>query len=181
MKKPIITMLGTGSALVSRCFNTCFVLQSLDGTRLLVDTGGGNGILTQLRLAGIDRGDISHLFITHAHTDHILGAIWLIRMTLQRDRPSNSISIVTNALSVCSISFVSRCCPRNRPTRCPTVLSSTSFWTAIVFRWAICSCNVSTSTPPKKSSLASLSSFPMDKSSSVWATSPIMRLAAPTP
>jgi ribonuclease Z len=87
MRKPIITMLGTGSALVSRCFNTCFVLQSLDGTRLLVDTGGGNGILTQLRLAGIDRGDISHLFITHAHTDHILGAIWLIRMTLQRERP----------------------------------------------------------------------------------------------
>ena len=45
MKKPIITMLGTGSALVSRCFNTCFVLQSLDGTRLLVDTGGAMAYL----------------------------------------------------------------------------------------------------------------------------------------
>ncbi len=87
MNQPAITMLGTGNALVSRIFNTCFVLQSIDGTQLLVDTGGGNGVLTQLRRAHIDRGDISNLFITHAHTDHVLGAIWLIRLVLQRDRP----------------------------------------------------------------------------------------------
>jgi len=82
-----ITMLGTGNALVTHSFNTCFVLQSSGGSRLLVDTGGGNGILTQLERAHIDRGSLSHLFITHAHTDHILGAIWLIRITLQRPNP----------------------------------------------------------------------------------------------
>ena len=81
-------MLGTGSALVTKCFNTCFVLTSSSGKHLLVDTGGGNGILSQLERAGIDRGAISDLYITHAHTDHVLGAIWLIRMTLQRNTPA---------------------------------------------------------------------------------------------
>lgn len=41
-----ITMLGTGSAFVTRCYNTCFVIDD-DGTRLLVDAGGGNGVLRQ--------------------------------------------------------------------------------------------------------------------------------------
>lgn len=36
-----ITMLGTGNATVTECYNTCFVLR--DGKRhLLVDGGGGN-------------------------------------------------------------------------------------------------------------------------------------------
>lgn len=41
-----ITMLGTGNALVSSCYNTCFILHAADGSMLLVDAGGGNGILT---------------------------------------------------------------------------------------------------------------------------------------
>lgn len=77
-----ITMLGTGNALVTQCYNTCFVLDT-PTTRLLVDAGGGNGILTQLRKAGIAIADIHHLFVTHAHTDHILGVIWVIRMVAQ--------------------------------------------------------------------------------------------------
>ena len=88
MMKNKITMLGTNSALVTKCFNTCFVLTSSSGKHLLVDTGGGNGILSQLERAGIDRGAISDLYITHAHTDHVLGAIWLIRLTLQRKTPA---------------------------------------------------------------------------------------------
>ena len=77
-------MLGTGSALVTKCFNTCFVLTSSSGKHLLVDTGGGNGILSQLERAGIDRGAISVLFFTHAHTDHVLRAFWLIRLPFHR-------------------------------------------------------------------------------------------------
>lgn len=42
-----ITMLGTGNATVTQIYNTCFVLAT-DTTRLLVDAGGGNGILSQL-------------------------------------------------------------------------------------------------------------------------------------
>lgn len=51
---------------------------------LLVDAGGGNGILTQLEKAQIALTDIHDMFITHAHTDHILGAVWVVRMVIQR-------------------------------------------------------------------------------------------------
>ena len=77
-----ITMLGTGNATVSQIYNTCFVLQT-SSTLLLVDAGGGNGILAQLRKAGVQISDIHHLFVTHAHTDHVLGVIWVIRMVAQ--------------------------------------------------------------------------------------------------
>ncbi len=76
-----IIMLGTGNAIATRCYNTCFVLKTA-GTMLLVDAGGGNGILTQLEKAGIDIPDIHDMFITHAHTDHILGAVWMVRMVI---------------------------------------------------------------------------------------------------
>ena len=48
-----ITMLGTGSALVTECYNTCFVLSDGD-EHFLVDGGGGNGILSQLKKAGFN-------------------------------------------------------------------------------------------------------------------------------
>lgn len=75
-------MLGTGNALVSHIYNTCFVLET-DKTQLLVDAGGGNGILAQLRKANITITNIHHLFVTHAHSDHILGVVWVIRMVAQ--------------------------------------------------------------------------------------------------
>ena len=81
-KNDYITMLGTGNALATRCYNTCFTLHGEKGV-LLVDAGGGNGILTQLEKAGIRREDISDLFVTHAHTDHLLGCVWIMRMALQ--------------------------------------------------------------------------------------------------
>ena len=77
-----ITMLGTGSATVSQIYNTCFVLQT-PSTLMLVDAGGGNGILAQLKKVNVQISDIHHLFVTHAHTDHVLGVIWVIRMVAQ--------------------------------------------------------------------------------------------------
>ena len=77
-----ITMLGTGNATVSQIYNTCFLLQS-SGTLMLVDAGGGNGILAQLRKVNVQISAIHHLFVTHAHTDHVLGVIWVIRMVAQ--------------------------------------------------------------------------------------------------
>ncbi len=73
-----LIVLGTGNAMVTRCFNTCFALQS-NGGCFLVDSGGGNGILRALEDAGISPQDIHDIFITHAHTDHILGMPWLVR------------------------------------------------------------------------------------------------------
>lgn len=77
-----ITMLGTGNATVSQIYNTCFLLKT-PSTLMLVDAGGGNGILAQLKKVNVQIPDIHHLFVTHAHTDHVLGVIWVIRMVAQ--------------------------------------------------------------------------------------------------
>ena len=77
-----ITILGMGHASVTQCYNTCFLLHSAKAM-LLVDAGGGNGILSQLQKVQVSVNDVHHLFVTHAHTDHILGTIWLLRMVAQ--------------------------------------------------------------------------------------------------
>lgn len=79
MHRTQLTMLGTGNAAAIRCYNTCFALRTAQGV-LLTDAGGGNGILPRLEAAGIDLAEIHDIFITHAHTDHILGVIWVLRI-----------------------------------------------------------------------------------------------------
>ena len=73
-----IIILGTGNAMVTRCYNTCFILQG-EGHFLMVDAGGGNGILRQMEDAGVNFTDIHDLYLTHAHTDHVMGAVWVVR------------------------------------------------------------------------------------------------------
>lgn len=82
-----IIILGTGNAMVTRCYNTCFVVRSKSGATMMVDAGGGNGILNQMAQSGLAFEDISDLFVTHTHTDHILGVIWMMRMALQYQKP----------------------------------------------------------------------------------------------
>ena len=53
-----LTVLGTGAANALRYYNTCFMLQGPQGG-LLVDGGGGNGILVQLEKAGISLLDLT--------------------------------------------------------------------------------------------------------------------------
>lgn len=77
-----ITMLGTGHAMTSECFNTCFVYENENG-KMLVDTGGGQQLTAQLRKADINAEVISHVFLSHQHTDHILGLPWLMRLRLR--------------------------------------------------------------------------------------------------
>lgn len=74
----ILTILGTGSAMVTKCYNTCFTLSD-EKEHFLVDAGGGNNILINLEKANIDIKSIKHMFISHTHSDHILGAPWVIR------------------------------------------------------------------------------------------------------
>jgi len=64
--------------MVTKCYHTCFALKNADGY-FLVDAGGGNGILAQIEKAGIPWQDLRSMFVTHAHTDHVLGVIWVIR------------------------------------------------------------------------------------------------------
>lgn len=78
-----ITMLGTGHAMVTKCYNTCFVM-SENNKHFLVDAGGGNQILTRLEQAGISPLEIKDVFVTHKHIDHLLGIIWLIRFYCQK-------------------------------------------------------------------------------------------------
>lgn len=73
-----LILLGTGNAMVTKCYNTCFAFRS-GAAHYLVDAGGGNGILRQLELAEIPAESIEGMFITHGHTDHILGAVWIVR------------------------------------------------------------------------------------------------------
>lgn len=82
-----ITMLGTGNAFVTKCFNTCFVLDS-GSSRLLVDAGGGNGILSRLEEANISLTSLHDLYLTHAHTDHVMGAVWVVRAVVNAAKKS---------------------------------------------------------------------------------------------
>lgn len=74
----MLHVLGTGNALATRCYNTCFALENDNGL-LLVDAGGGNGILRQMEDAGLSFADVHDLFITHAHPDHLNGVVWVLR------------------------------------------------------------------------------------------------------
>ena len=73
-----LTFMGTGSAMVTKCYNTCFTISNND-EYFLVDAGGGNTILTNLEKSNISINSIHNMFISHNHNDHILGAIWVIR------------------------------------------------------------------------------------------------------
>lgn len=73
-----LIVLGTGNAMVTKCYNTCFVLQRGEDY-VLVDAGGGNGIFVQLTKANVPYTAIRHLIVTHAHCDHLLGVVWMIR------------------------------------------------------------------------------------------------------
>ena len=74
-----ITMLGTGMAVVKNSYNTCFVM-SAEERHFLVDGGGGSQILKILDEKKISLTNIHDIFVSHAHTDHIMGIIWVIRM-----------------------------------------------------------------------------------------------------
>lgn len=78
-----LNVLGTGCAMVTKCYNSCFTL-SKDEEHFLIDAGGGNTILTNLEKQGISINKIHHVFISHRHNDHITGIIWIIRAVAQQ-------------------------------------------------------------------------------------------------
>jgi len=76
MKK--IIFLGTGAADTTKYFNSCFYIKEKNNG-LLVDTGGGNNILSQLEKSNIKLEEIKYIFLTHKHIDHLLGIFWILR------------------------------------------------------------------------------------------------------
>lgn len=79
-----LTILGTGSAMVTKCYNSCFTISSNDNEHFLIDTGGGNTILSNLEKADIPINRVHNVFISHSHNDHITGIIWIIRAVAQQ-------------------------------------------------------------------------------------------------
>lgn len=94
-----ITMLGTGSGGTIELYNTCFVIQNKEGA-FLIDTGGSVEIIRRLKNAGIKLEEIQNIFISHSHTDHILGLIWMLKklmaMVLLQGKIIEKINIYCN-------------------------------------------------------------------------------------
>lgn len=73
-----LIMLGVGNGGTLDLYNTCFAIQNENGN-FLIDTGGSIEIIKRLKQSNIDYKNIKHIFISHSHTDHILGIFWLFK------------------------------------------------------------------------------------------------------
>ena len=100
MKRDIV-FLGTGYALALNCYNSCFVIRN-NNEYFMVDAGGGNQILKLLKDTKIDIDKIHDLFVTHTHTDHVLGVIWVMRAILQKMKADNRYP-VSSVLTLCRL------------------------------------------------------------------------------
>ena len=93
-----ITMLGTGNGGTLDLYNTCFIINNESGN-FLVDTGGSIEIIKRLKKLNLSIEDINHIFISHSHTDHILGLIWMLKklsVKIMRNELNNDINIYCN-------------------------------------------------------------------------------------
>lgn len=73
-----IIMMGTGHGFVHDLYNTCFVIEN-NKKHFLIDTGGSADIVRNLENANIELSDLHDIFISHSHTDHILGLFWILK------------------------------------------------------------------------------------------------------
>lgn len=71
-----VVFLGTGNAFSAGLRSTSSVLIRTHGSNLLIETGPA--LMEQLARARIQAKQIKHLFVSHAHGDHILGFPMLI-------------------------------------------------------------------------------------------------------
>lgn len=101
---------GTGHAAVFNCYNTCFAIKTQE-EYFITDAGGGNGILPILKDMKVDMAHIHHIFVTHAHTDHILGIVWLVRFigaAILSDNYEGNLNIYCHASLVSAIHTICR-------------------------------------------------------------------------
>ena len=72
MSGPRIVFLGTGGALNPERYQPAMLVDT-GATRLLLDTGGGLGVVRRLLACEIDPSSVGHIFLSHRHLDHMGG------------------------------------------------------------------------------------------------------------
>jgi ribonuclease BN (tRNA processing enzyme) len=72
-----ITFLGTGAGNCIHRAHTAIVLDCADGTRVLIDTGSGNGALRHGATLNMLAEHFEQLLLTHRHLDHMGGLPFL--------------------------------------------------------------------------------------------------------
>jgi ribonuclease Z len=72
MPRPRVVFLGTGGALNPERYQAAILVEA-GATRVLLDTGGGLGLVRRLLAAGLEPATIGHVFLSHRHLDHVGG------------------------------------------------------------------------------------------------------------
>ncbi len=82
-----VVLLGTGGPRPDPARAGAAVMVEAGGQRLLFDSG--RNVVTRLWQAGYAPGDVDRVFLTHLHSDHIVGLpdLWLTGWIWQRRRP----------------------------------------------------------------------------------------------
>ena len=63
-----LILLGTGDAMATECYNTCFLVKTPEGEYFLTDAGGGSGILRQMKRARAEFEHLHYMFDKFEHT-----------------------------------------------------------------------------------------------------------------
>jgi ribonuclease Z len=82
-----VTLLGTGTPFPNTERFGSAILVEVAGKRLLFDCG--RGVVIRLTQAGVSPKDIDGLFLTHLHSDHVVGIpdLWLSGWFMGRNKP----------------------------------------------------------------------------------------------
>jgi ribonuclease Z len=82
-----VTLLGTGTPLPNAERFGSAILVEVVGKKLLFDCG--RGVVVRLTQAGVNPKDMDSLFLTHLHSDHVMGIpdLWLTGWFLGRTKP----------------------------------------------------------------------------------------------
>ena len=103
-----LIVLGTGTALTFHHHCTFFVLD--DGQDyFLVDGGGGNESVLCLTAMNVDISKLHYGFLSHAHTDHLFGMIYILRLIaylIDQGRYEGDFTLYCNDVTACRFNQV---------------------------------------------------------------------------
>ena len=81
-----ISFLGTGAGASIHAAHTAIVLDSPDGTKVLLDASSGNSVFRNSASIGMAPEQFRHVLLSHDHADHMLG-LPLIQLVHSRADP----------------------------------------------------------------------------------------------